>query len=192
MFYKNLFYVAATVVTTKTSRGTQDPLQGTNLMRLKILTLLGGFCLLSASGAMAQSDVPKIGDIYLISRDGHQTFRGSHKIYKRKSEGLVEVSYCNRTYWVRYATVAWTELEVEQNYEVRVEHNWGKGWRPICEHPEEQVTLKGLGIEDDPRLVMHELYDNGASKKREDRFASIREAFNPQNLDEAAQSLRGE
>lgn len=152
-------------------------------LRKPMLTAL--FLLLSVSGAPAQSDIPKVGDTYLISRDGNRMFRGSHRIYTRNAKGLVEVKYCGRSYWVRYATVAWTQLEVEQKHEVRVEYNWGKGWRPICDHPEEQVTLEGLGVSEDARAIVR---SNGATVDRINRFAAIRESFNTQKQKNAENS----
>ncbi|CTQ62285.1 MAG: hypothetical protein RIE06_18780 [Roseibium album] len=143
----------------------------------------------SASGAIAQSAIPKIGDIYIISRDDNRIFRGSHRIYTRQADGLVEVEYCNRSYWVRAATVAWTQLEVEQSFVVRVEFNRGKGWRPICSHPEEQVTLRDLGITEDPRVVIQ---NDGPTVDKVKRFAAIRKAFNPKGTENAAQSFHDE
>ena len=138
------------------------------------------------TNALAGNEFPLPGDTYIISRDSNRVFRGSHRIYNRMSEGLVEVEYCGRPYWVRYATVAWTQLEVEQNYAVRVEFNWGKGWRPICNHPEEQVTLEGLGVLEDPRVVVQ---NDGASVRRVNRFAAIRESFRPTNGEDATASF---
>lgn len=152
----------------------------------KTLLAAGAFCL-AGTLAHAGNEIPVAGDTHIISRDG-QNFRGSHRIYNRMSDGLIEVEYCGRSYWVRYATVAWTQLEVQQNYVVRVEYNWGKGWRPICEHPEEQVTLQGLGVEEDPRVVVQ---NDGASIRRVNRFAVIREAFRPVDGDKAAKSYHG-
>ncbi|GAA0781073.1 hypothetical protein E1180_20505 [Roseibium denhamense] len=125
------------------------------------------------------------GDIYMISRDLNETFRGSHKIYQRKAKGLIEVQYCGRSYWVRYATVAWTQLEVEQRFVVRVESNWGKGWRPICANPEQQVNLARLGISEDPRVVMQ---NDGATVNRVNRFAAIRDSFRPAAGDKPTKS----
>lgn len=129
-----------------------------------------------AAGAPLPSlaDQPAVGDTYLISRDANRIFRGSHKIYNRMSEGLVEVSYCQRSYWVRFATVAWTQLEVDLGYEVRVEFNRGKGWRPICSHPEEQVTLADFGIHDDPRIIIQQ---DGPLVDPFNRFAAISKSF---------------
>ncbi|WP_269582052.1 hypothetical protein [Roseibium sp. Sym1] len=152
----------------------------------RTLYTAGALCL-AGTCAEAGSGIPIAGDTYIISRDG-QTFRGSHRIYNRMAEGLIKVEYCGRSYWVRYATVAWTQLEVEQDYEVRVEFNWGKGWRPICEHPEEQVTLKGLGVSEDPRIVVQ---SDGATISRVNRFAVIRKSFQTEGGDNAAKSYHG-
>jgi len=156
-------------------------------MSIQNTFLITGVICLAGSFAYAGGDVPISGDTYLISRDG-QNFRGSHRIYDRMSEDLIEVEYCGRSYWVRYATVAWSQLEVEQDYVVRVEFNWGKGWRPICEHPEQQVTLEGLGVNEDPRIVVQ---NDGASVRRVNRFAVIREAFQTEKGDAAAKSYHG-
>jgi len=147
-------------------------------------TFLAFSAFLSASTCgFAGGEVPQKGDIYIISRDNSRLFRGSHRIYNRMADGLVEVQYCGRPYWVRYATVAWTQLEVEQDYVVKVEHNWGKGWRPICEHPEQQVTLEDLGVSEDPRIVMH---NDGVTEPKINRFAAIRKSF--ETTDKAAKS----
>lgn len=156
-------------------------------MSIQQSILAAGAYSLACTGAIAGGGTPITGDTYLISRDG-QHFRGSHRIYERMSDGLIEVEYCGRSYWVRYATVAWTQLEVEQKYEVRVEFNWGKGWRPICEHPEEQVTLQGLGVSEDPRIVVQ---DDGASIRRVNRFAVISKAFQTPAGEDAAKSYHG-
>jgi len=156
-------------------------------MSIQQTLLVAGALCLAGTCAKAGDSIPTVGDTYLISRDG-QNFRGSHRIYDRMSEGLIEVQYCGRPYWVRYATVAWTQLEVEQDYVVRVEFNWGKGWRPICEHPEEQVTLEALGVYEDPRIVVQ---NDGASVRRVNRFAAIRESFKPVDGENAAKSYHG-
>lgn len=140
---------------------------------------------LAGSAAVAGNSLPKKGDTYIISRDDNEHFRGSHRIYNRMAEGLVEVQYCGRSYWVRYATVAWTQLEVQQDYVVRVEFNRGKGWRPICAHPEEQVSLDTLGITEDPRIVV---LTDGKTVNKVNRFAAIRNAFNMQSGEKAAKS----
>lgn len=145
--------------------------------------------LLAGSGALAGSEIPQQGDTYIISRDGADMFRGSHRIYDRMAEGLVEVTYCGRSYWVRYATIAWTQLEVEQDNVVRVEHNWGKGWRPICDHPEEQVTLKDLGVHEDPRMVV---YNDGTTTEKVSRFAAIRDYLGAFGRESAAKSYHDE
>ncbi|MEP3047825.1 MAG: hypothetical protein ABJL55_18790 [Roseibium sp.] len=121
---------------------------------MKTLAVIG-IVTMSTCAAASQSSIPIGGDTFIISRDNHHSFRGSHKIYNRTSEGLVEVQYCNRPYYVRYATVAWTQLETESGNVVRIEMNRGKGWRPICDNPEEQVTLKKLGVTEDPKVVAH-------------------------------------
>ncbi|PVB62750.1 hypothetical protein [Labrenzia sp. 011] len=145
---------------------------------------VAGAVLLGVTNAFAGSAPPSVGDTYLISRDQYHGFRGSHRIYDRQSEGLVEVKYCGRSYWVRFATVAWTQLEVERQNAVRVEFSRGKGWRPICEHPEQQVTLPDLGIQEDPRIVVQ---NDGVPVHRVNRFAAIRNSFKT-SVEKAARS----
>lgn len=143
-------------------------------MQLFKAVILAALILTGPSSVYAQSGQLRAGDTYIISRDANLVFRGSHKLYNRMSEGLIEVKYCNRSYWVRYATVAWTQLETDQGYDVQVELNRGKGWRPICNHPQEQVNLKGLGVSEDPRVVVQQ---DGATIDRVNRFAAIRQSF---------------
>ncbi|WP_209010720.1 hypothetical protein [Labrenzia sp. PHM005] len=145
-------------------------------MRIPKTVFAAGLVFACSAQSQAQEATPKIGDTHIISRDDHRVFRGSHRIYNRKADGLVEVTYCNRSYWVRYATVAWTQLEVDRGNEVRVEFNRGKGWRPICAHPEEQVTLADLGIHEDPRIIVQE---DGPTESRINRFAAISKSFSP-------------
>ena len=140
------------------------------MKRLAILVLL------SAMGpvpAVAQG-VPQPGDFYLISRNDDGEFLGSHKIFQRPSPGLHPVTYCNRDYWVRPYTVAWTQLEVENRRQVRVEFNRSKGWRPICERPEQQVTLKDLGFDIAPGDMADEV---GQPEPLATRFSAIGSAF---------------
>ncbi|MCX2722660.1 hypothetical protein [Roseibium salinum] len=145
-------------------------------MSVQRMALAVGAFFLAGATSFAGGDLPKDGDTYIISRDSNHGFRGSHQIYDRMSDGLIAVEYCGRSYWVRYATIAWTQLETERDYAVRVEFNRGKGWRPICENPARQVSLQNLGITDDPRIVAH---SDSISSQRVNRFAVIRKAFEP-------------
>ncbi|POF30073.1 hypothetical protein [Roseibium marinum] len=156
-------------------------------MSIQHAMLAAGVFLLGAANALAGSDLPKVGDTYIISRDEYHGFRGSHRIYNRMAEGLVEVEYCGRPYWVRFATVAWTQIEVERENAVRVEFNQGKGWRPICAHPERQVTLLDLGVQEDPRIVVQ---NDGVPVHRVSRFSAIRNSFKTA-VDTAARSYHG-
>ncbi len=156
-------------------------------MSIRNTMLVASVLIMAAADAFAESDLPKAGDTYIISRDEYHGFRGSHRIYDRMSEGLVEVEYCGRPYWVRFATVAWTQLEVERENAVRVEFNRGKGWQPICAHPERQVTLLDLGVQEDPRIVVQ---NDGVPVQRVSRFAAIRDTFRT-TVDDAAKSFHG-
>ncbi|MEP0236171.1 hypothetical protein [Roseibium sp.] len=140
-----------------------------------------GWCLLASAAASAAIMIP--GDFYLISRGDDGLFAGSHKIFQRQSNGLRRVTYCGRDYWVRPVTVAWTQVEVENRMEVRVEFNMGKGWRPICEKPEQQVTLKDLGVTQDARVV---LQTNGRDLDGINRFSAISESFQKGNRSKKA------
>lgn len=142
----------------------------TKLAKIAALLLL-----LSCPQAATALDIPEPGDFFMISRNTEGTFSGAHKIYAKESEGLRLVTYCRRQYWVRPVTVAWTEVEVDNKRIVRVEHNRGKGWRPVCENPEQQVTLADLGIDLDARQMLmlgDENYRRGA------RFKKILSSFN--------------
>jgi len=111
---------------------------------LKYSTIL--LTLLSLIGAARADAIPMPGDIYLISRDRFGIFVGSHKLFQDQMHGLKKVSYCQRDYFVRSHSVAWAQLEAERGNTVRIEYNFGRGWRPICDNPQRQVTLKDIGI----------------------------------------------
>ena len=140
------------------------------MKRLAILVLLSAIGPISANA----QGLPQPGDFYLISRNADGEFVGSHKIFHRQAPGLRLVTYCKREYWVRPYTVAWTQLEVENRREVRVEFNRSKGWRPICEQPEQQVTLKDLGIDIAAGQVTDEI---GGPDPLASRFSAIGSAF---------------
>ena len=111
---------------------------------IKPATLLAAF-LCTSSTAIAGA-IPKPGDFYLISRDRSGHFVGSHKLFTDYVRGLNKVSYCERNYFVRSHSVAWTQVEAERGNTVQVEFNFGRGWRPICGNPERQVKLEDIGI----------------------------------------------
>ena len=113
-------------------------------------------------------------DYFMISRGDDGMFIGSHKIFLRQADGLTLVQYCGRDYWVRPVTVAWTQVEMENAHEVRVEFNRGKGWRPICERPTDYVTLEDLGVSVDPYLVVR---SEGDEITRVNKFQAVSKAF---------------
>ncbi|WP_417668610.1 hypothetical protein [Roseibium sp.] len=146
------------------------------------ISILGARLLLLASAltcseAMA-TGLPKPGDFYLIARDKFGDFSGSHKIFRRQSDGLYPVTYCSRNYWVRAHTIAWTQVEVENKRSVRVEFNFGKGWRPICENPAREVTLADIGLTEEARDILRQSEaDIGAVN----RFSAISNSFQKTN-----------
>ncbi|WP_370198847.1 hypothetical protein [Roseibium sp.] len=111
---------------------------------IKPATILAAF-LCAGSTAFAGA-IPEPGDFYLISRDRSGHFVGSHKLFTENARGLKKVSYCQRSYFVRSHSVAWTQLETERGNKVQVEFNFGRGWRPICGNPERQVSLEDIGV----------------------------------------------
>ena len=143
-------------------------------MKRTVTSLL--FAVLGALQVSAD-ELPQPGDFYIISRDKNGEFVGSHKIFNREAPGLHLVTYCNRQYWVRPFTVAWTQIEVQNKRIVRVEFNQTKGWRPICERPEQQVTLKDLGIQIDPSAVERDTAAETNSQALASRFGAIGDAF---------------
>ncbi|GAB4514985.1 MAG: hypothetical protein Tsb0019_13350 [Roseibium sp.] len=131
---------------------------------LKYSTILLAFACLAGP---ARADViPMPGDIYLISRDRFGYFVGSHKLYQEQSRGLKKVSYCSRDYFVRSHSVAWAQLETERGNRVRIEYNFGRGWRPICDNPQRQVTLEDLGIKLSPEDVIAQAESGDSGQNR--------------------------
>jgi hypothetical protein len=117
-------------------------------------------------GNVAFADaVPQSGDVYLISRDRNGVFAGSHKLFREDSYALKQVTYCNKRYFVRRQSVAWTELEAARGNVVQVEYNFGRGWHPICANPEKQVSLKDLGISKNAEDVVASADDDEKSPR---------------------------
>ncbi len=136
-----------------------------------VLFLFGIFIPIGASHSMG---LPMPGDFYLIARNDGGDFTGSHKIFPKQTDGLYEVTYCGRSYWVRAHTIAWTQVAVENRKQVRVEFNFGKGWRPICENPDQQVTLADIGVTREAREV---LLTDESKIKGKNRFSVISDSF---------------
>ncbi|MBO6755820.1 MAG: hypothetical protein JJ902_05805 [Roseibium sp.] len=129
-----------------------------------------GIAIVCAATAAMGDGTPVSGDFYMVSRSDRNDFHGSHRIFQRPSADMRKVVYCARAYWVRARTVAWTQLQVDDGRIVRVEYNRGSGWRPICEDPERQVSLKDLGIALEPQQVMHSLDDHQEPQSFFDAF----------------------
>ncbi|POF30072.1 hypothetical protein [Roseibium marinum] len=130
------------------------------------------------AGAIAQP-----GDFYLISRDRFGFFVGSHKLFVDPYKGLKQVSYCNRDYFVRSHSVAWTEVETRRGNVVRIEYNFGRGWRPICEGPEDQVTLTDLGISMSADDVLQTEEASSTGQSRLSSIGSMFQTGEPANTD---------
>ena len=130
--------------------------------------------LLCASGPARADAIPQPGDFYLISRDRSGIFVGSHKLFQEQAQGLKQVAYCDRDYFVRSHSVAWAQVETELGHTVRIEYNFGRGWRPICNNPERQVTLQDLGISASARDV---LAGDDDSDKAQSRLSAIGAVF---------------
>ena len=141
--------------------------------------LFAAATLLTPTCALA-GGIPQPGDIYFISRDQFGTFVGSHQLFLKYSKGLKPVQYCNRDYFVRSHSVAWTQYEARNGRTVRIEFNFGKGWRPICDRPQDQVTLLDLGItmQPDEYLLQSEKEDKPVS-----RLSAISGVFNKSKSD---------
>ncbi|GAA0781072.1 hypothetical protein E1180_20500 [Roseibium denhamense] len=131
-----------------------------------------------AGGAMA-AGIPQPGDFYLISRNDSGTFVGSHKLFREYSKGLKKVAYCGRDYYVRGHSVAWTHLEVERGNLVQIEYNFGRGWRPICQRPDQQVQLTDIGIDLPAEQVL--LLGEGESGPKS-RLSAIGALFQPSGI----------
>lgn len=143
---------------------------------LKKLLLLAA--LVCVGGAAKADAIPQPGDFYLISRDRGGFFVGSHKLFQDYSRGLKQVAYCQRDYFVRSHSVAWTQVEAERGHTVRIEYNFGKGWRPICDNPEQQVTLEDIGISESARDVLAE---KDESEQSQSRLSAIGAMFQPRD-----------
>ncbi len=85
-------------------------------------------------------------DVFLISRSQQYEFLGSHKVQQLPQTGYKELRLCNRSYWVRPYSVAWTKWEEQLGHEVSLEANQGYGWMVLCNKPTTKLTLADVGI----------------------------------------------
>ncbi|MEM9635816.1 MAG: hypothetical protein AAGA50_31135 [Pseudomonadota bacterium] len=137
--------------------------------------------LLITGGSAIAGAIPQPGDFYLISRDKTGIFVGSHKLFMDQANGLTKVAYCDRNYFVRAQSVAWTQLESERGNTVRIEYNFGRGWRPICLEPENQVTLLDLGITTSAKDLLAGSDDEDAPKSRLSAIGAVFQAKGAKN-----------
>ncbi|ADZ70737.1 hypothetical protein [Polymorphum gilvum] len=128
---------------------------------------------LASDRAWSQS-LPNPGDFFLIARLPDGKFHASHKVLSEAHADFREVRYCGRSFWVRPLTVAWTQVEAQNNREVTLEFNEGRGWLPICANPEKQVTLADIGIIGDPFDILRL---GETTVQSENRFSAIRRSF---------------
>ena len=154
-------------------------------MKTHFLTILAALILSTAATA---ATLPQPGDFYLISRDPGGRFIGSHKLYEDETPSLKKVTYCARHFFVRDKSVAWTQLEAERGNVVHVEYNFGRGWRPICAHPEREVTLEDIGVSMSPREFLASLEEGEAPSSRLAAFGAL---FRPSGSDKSEGSFHG-
>ncbi|MCV0427477.1 MAG: hypothetical protein K5905_18620 [Roseibium sp.] len=140
-------------------------------------------CLLT--GSVHAGAIPRPGDFFLISRNDGGIFVGSHKLFEEYSSGLTKVSYCQRDYFVRAQSVAWTQIESKRGNTVRIELNFGRGWRPICLEPETQVTLKDFGISISAEDFLKGELDENSPKSR---LSAVRAVFQTKSPEEENKS----
>lgn len=143
-------------------------------MTFRHALLLGALTVLIASQAQA-GGLPQPGDFYFMSRNSKGSFVGSHKLYLEYSKGMQKVQYCDRAYYVSSMSVAWTHAETKRGNTVQIEYNFGKGWRPICRKPQDQVTLSDIGID---MLPEEFLAQRKTATPVETRFSKISGVFN--------------
>ncbi|WP_420415487.1 hypothetical protein [Roseibium sp.] len=135
-------------------------------------TILAVTTLLFPFSAQAGA-IPMPGDFYFISRDQHGTFVGSHKLYLEYASGLKHVRYCDRDYFVRSNSVAWTQIEADLGHHVQIEFNFGRGWRPICQRPQDQVALQDLGIDMPAREFLQQQADDDQPVSRLSKISGV-------------------
>ncbi|WP_156510536.1 hypothetical protein [Labrenzia sp. OB1] len=141
------------------------------------------FVILSVGSTVFADNFIQLGDFYLISRDRYGYFVGSHKLFRNNYRGLNKVSYCNRDYFVRSHSVAWTEVESRRGNVVRIEYNFGRGWRPICEGPQDQVTLTDIGIDMSADDVLETADESAAGQSRLSSIGAMFQTENSGNTD---------
>ncbi|WP_068089597.1 hypothetical protein [Polycladidibacter stylochi] len=117
----------------------------------------------------------KQGDRYIIARETSGKFFEGHRVLTHYRSGYKFVQFCGQPYFVRPQTVVWSKQANVKGFRVNLEINSQDGWVVLCKSPEEQVTLKQVGIH-------QSLADaaKGPSPKQGivNRFETIRNTFN--------------
>lgn len=125
-----------------------------------------------AQTAAQTAGQPQAEEFHIISRDNGR-FRGSHVVLRREQQGFMAVEYCGSQFWVRPTTVAWTQKEADDGFELNLESNTSGRWQAVCRNPHKQVTVQDLNL---PTHVERSLTGD-APPPREFRFQEIRRAF---------------
>lgn len=126
----------------------------------------------SAQTATQTAGQQQSGEFHIISRDKGR-FRGSHVVLRREQQGFMAVEYCGSQFWVRPTTVAWTQKEADDGFELNLESNTSGRWQAVCRNPHKHVKVQDLNL---PTHVERSLTGE-APPPREFRFQEIRRAF---------------
>ncbi|MFD1694212.1 hypothetical protein [Roseibium aestuarii] len=144
--------------------------------RLLAITLTACAALILAAPPAPANETPQIdSDFYIRSENSNGSFNGYQQISQTKRPGFVKVSYCGETYWVRPATVLWTETEAEAGRTLTVERNEASDRAIVCQSPQLQVKLEDLGLSKGELAEIRR--NNSGVNMKASRMRVIRDAF---------------
>lgn len=118
---------------------------------------------------------PAQADYYIRSQHPGGTFTGSHEILESPKSGYLQARYCERTFWVRPTTVAWSEEEVAAGRTLVLEENSGSTRTALCADTKAFARLEDLGLEQ--REIDSLRASDAPYQTRASRLHTIRDAF---------------
>lgn len=148
-----------------------DQSRGTFALRAGF-ALMVGLALVASIPTQVHADD---SEYYIRSEKRDGDFNGYQQLKSRKAPGFVRVTYCDRTFWVRPATVLWTETEAEAGRKLTVEESWFNSTEVLCYAPEQQVGVKDLGL--NPAELKQLRANNSPLNMKSSRIHVIRDAF---------------
>ncbi|MTH96884.1 hypothetical protein [Roseibium sp. RKSG952] len=136
--------------------------------------------MLFVPGDHANAEIPVApdGDYYIRSETPDGVFNGVHQLMPGPKPGYVRVVYCDHIFWIRGATVIWSERESAAGQLITIENNNGGRREIFCLPDPAALQPENLGL--DQNEIDRIRADQSSSGDMRDRLRSIRDGFTRQ------------